>query len=124
KEDLFSAWRIFFERMAAREPVVLLFEDLQWADDGLLDFIEYLLDWSRTSPIFVLTLARPELAERRSAWGVGRRDFTSLFLEPLASADIERLLHVLAPGLPGELRARIAAHAEGVPLHAVATERM
>src|SRR5207244_5046677 len=69
KEDLFSAWRIFFERMAAREPVVLLFEDLQWADDGLLDFIEYLLDWSRTSSICVLTLACPQLASRRSACG-------------------------------------------------------
>jgi class 3 adenylate cyclase/tetratricopeptide (TPR) repeat protein len=124
KEDLFSAWRIFFERMAAREPVVLLFEDLQWADDGLLDFVEYLLDWSRTSPIFVLTLARPELAEKRSAWGAGRRDFTSLFLESLEPDDIEELLHALAPGLPEELRARIVERAEGVPLYAVETVRM
>ena len=71
KEDLFSAWRLFFERMAAVDPVVLVFEDLQWADAGLLDFVEYLLDWARDHPIYVLTLARPELAERRS--GLGRR---------------------------------------------------
>jgi class 3 adenylate cyclase/predicted ATPase len=124
KEDLFSAWRIFFERLAAREPVVLLFEDLQWADDGLLDFIEYLLDWSRTDRIFVLTLARPELAERRSSWGAGRRDFTSLFLDSLTAGDIGQLLQGLAPGLPDELQSRIIERAEGVPLYAVETVRM
>jgi class 3 adenylate cyclase/tetratricopeptide (TPR) repeat protein len=124
KEDLFSAWRLFFERMAAREPVVLLFEDLQWADEGLLDFIEYLLDWSRSHPLYVVTLARPELAERRSAWGAGRRDFTSLFLDALEPGEVEELLHGLAPGLPDELRARIVERAEGVPLYAVETVRM
>ena len=124
KEDLFSAWRIFFERLAARDPVVLVFEDLQWADDGLLDFIEYLLDWSRNAPIFVLTLARPELAERRSAWGAGRRDFTSLFLDSLTAGDIGQLLQGLAPGLPDELQSRIIERAEGVPLYAVETVRM
>jgi predicted ATPase/class 3 adenylate cyclase len=124
KEDLFSAWRIFFERMAARDPVVLVFEDLQWADEGLLDFIDYLLDWSRSYPIFVLTLARPELAERRSAWGAGRRDFTSLFLDPLAAGDVEELLQGLVPGLPEELRSRIVERAEGVPLYTVETVRM
>ena len=124
KEDLFSAWRLFFERMAARDPVVLVFEDLQWADAGLLDFIEYLLDWSRAYPIYVVTLARPELAERRSAWGAGRRDFTSLFLDTLEPAEVDELLQGLAPGLPDELRAQIVERAEGVPLYAVETVRM
>jgi class 3 adenylate cyclase/tetratricopeptide (TPR) repeat protein len=124
QEDLFSAWRIFFERLAAHEPVVLVFEDLQWADEGLLDFIEYLLDWSRAYPIYVLTLARPELAERRSGWGAGRRDFTSLFLDSLGADAVERLLQGLAPGLPQELRSRIVERAEGVPLYAVETVRM
>jgi class 3 adenylate cyclase/tetratricopeptide (TPR) repeat protein len=124
KEDLFSAWRLFFERMAARHSVVLLFEDLQWADEGLLDFVEYLLDWSRAHPIYVLTLARPDLIERRAGWGAGRRDFTSLFLEPLAAAEIEALLAGLVPGLPRELRDRIVERSEGVPLYAVETVRM
>lgn len=124
KEDLFSAWRLFFERMAEQAPVSLVFEDLQWADAGLLDFVEYLLDWSRTHPIYVLTLARPELAERRSDWGAGRRAFTSLFLEPLADEEVDALLRGLAPGLPDELRARIVERAEGVPLYAVETVRM
>ena len=124
KEDLFSAWRLFFERMAEQEPVVLVFEDLQWADSGLLDFVEYLLHWSRGHAIYVLTLARPELAERRSDWGAGRRSFTSLFLEPLDAREIDALLCGLAPGLPDELRVRIGVRAEGVPLYAVETVRM
>jgi len=124
KEDLFSAWRLFFERMAARDPVVLVFEDLQWADAGMLDFIEYLLDWSRGFPIFVLTLARPELGERRPTWGIGRRDFTSLLLDPLEPGGVGELLRGLAPGLPDELGTKVVDRAEGVPLYAVETVRM
>lgn len=67
REDLFAAWRLFFERLAERNPAVLLFEDLQWADPALLDFVDYLLDWSRAHPLFVVTLARPELAEKHPA---------------------------------------------------------
>jgi class 3 adenylate cyclase len=124
KEDLFSAWRLYFERMAAARPVVLVFEDLQWADAGLLDFVEYLLDWGRDHGIYVLTLARPELAERRAAWGAGRRDFTSLFLEQLDPAQMEALLAGMVPGLPDELRDRVVEQADGIPLYAVETVRM
>jgi class 3 adenylate cyclase/tetratricopeptide (TPR) repeat protein len=124
KEDLFSAWRLFFERLATSDPVVLVFEDLQWADAGLLDFIEYLLDWARDHPIYVVTLARPELAEQRSAWGVGRRDFTSLFLEPLEPAEIDAMLTGIVPGLADDLRRRVIEHADGIPLYAVETVRM
>ncbi len=124
QEDLFSAWRRFFELMAATGPLVLLFEDLHWADAGLLDFVEYLLEWSRSHPIFVLTLARPELLERRPSWGARRRSFNSLFLEPLEEEAREELLHGLVPGLPDDLRSRIGERAEGVPLYAVETVRM
>jgi class 3 adenylate cyclase len=72
-EQLFAAWRTFFERLAKAAPVVMVFEDLQHADSGLLDFIDHLLEWSRGAPIYVLTLARPELLERRPGWGAGRR---------------------------------------------------
>ena len=71
RDDLFAAWRLFFERLSDTYPVVMSFEDMQWADDSLLDFIEYLLDASRSSPILVLTHARPELHERRPTWGPG-----------------------------------------------------
>src|SRR6185312_10134543 len=83
REELFAAWRTLFERIAATGTVALVFEDLQWADDGLLDFIEQLLDWSRNHPIFVVTLARPELLERRPGWGTDRRGAVSMRLDPL-----------------------------------------
>ena len=124
QQDLFAAWRLFFERLAEGYPTVLLFEDMQWADASLLDFVEYLLDWSRSSPIFVITLARPELLERRPTWGAGQRSFTSLYLEPLAQQAMEELLTGLVPGLPPDVRSRILARAEGIPLYAVETVRM
>ncbi len=124
REDLFSAWRLFFERIADERPVILVFEDLQWADTGLLDFIEYLLEWSRNHPIFVLALSRPELAERRPGFGSAGRNLTTISLEPLAATAMERLLDGFVPGLPGDLRAQILSRAEGVPLYAVETIRM
>ena len=124
REDLFAAWRLFIERLADVYPAVLVFEDMQWADQSLLDFIEYLLEWSRSSPIYVLTLARPELLERRPTWGAGHRNFTSIYLEPLSEQAMEALLSGLVPGLPVGLRAQILARAEGIPLYAVETVRM
>ena len=124
REDLFSAWRLIFERLAQQSPTVLVFEDLQWGDTALLEFIEYLLEWSRGQPIFVLTLGRPELADRHPTWGAGKRDFTSLFLEPLTPDAMDELLQGLVPGIPDELRRRIRERAEGIPLYAVETVRM
>jgi predicted ATPase/class 3 adenylate cyclase len=124
REDLFAAWRLFFERLSDVYPSVLVFEDMQWADESLLDFIEYLLEWSRSCPLFVVTLARPELLERRPAWGAATRNFTSLFLEPLSERAMEELLAGLVPGLPETLRQQILERAEGIPLYAVETVRM
>jgi predicted ATPase len=124
KQDLFAAWRLFFERLADVYPTVLAFEDMQWADASLLDFVEYLLEWSRNSSLFVVTLARPEFAEKRPNWGAGLRNFTSLYLEPLPREAMESLLAGLVPGLPEASREQILARAEGVPLYAVETVRM
>jgi class 3 adenylate cyclase/tetratricopeptide (TPR) repeat protein len=124
RQDLFAAWRLFFERLADVYPTVLAFEDMQWADASLLDFVEYLLEWSRNCPLYVVTLARPELLERRPTWGAGHRNFTSLYLEPLSGKAMEELLAGLVPGLPASLREQILARAEGVPLYAVETVRM
>jgi predicted ATPase/class 3 adenylate cyclase len=124
QENLFSAWRVLFERLAEVDPVVLVFEDMQWADAGLVDFLDYLLDWSRSHPIFVLSLARPELAEKHPTWGAGKRAVTSLYLEPLPHQAMEELLSGLVPGLPEELASQILDRAEGVPLYAVETVRM
>jgi class 3 adenylate cyclase/tetratricopeptide (TPR) repeat protein len=124
REELFAAWRLFFERLADVHPTVLAFEDMQWADASLLDFIEHLLEWSRQSPLFVLTSARPELLERRLTWGAAKRNFTSMYLEPLPAPAMRELLEGLAAGLPAGLRDQILARAEGVPLYAVETVRM
>ncbi|TMK16604.1 MAG: zinc-ribbon domain-containing protein [Actinobacteria bacterium] len=124
RDDLFAAWRRFVERIAQRGPVVLVFEDLQWADPELLDFIEHLLDWSRDQPIFVLGLARPEIVDRRTGWGTGRRGVTSLFLEPLDDATMEALLRGMVPGLPEAVGREIRERSEGIPLYAVETVRM
>ena len=102
----------------------MVFEDIHWADSALLDFIEYLVEWSRDRPIFVLTLGRPELAERRPTWGAGTRNFTSIFLEPLPSDEMELLLDAPVPGLPDDLRDAILERAEGIPFYAVETVRM
>ena len=124
RQELFGAWRLFFERLADTYPTVLAFEDMQWADASLLDFVEYLLDWSRNHPLLVVTLARPELLERRPTWGAGQRSFTSLFLEPLTREAMEELLEGLVPGLPDVVEEQILERAEGVPLYAVETVRM
>jgi class 3 adenylate cyclase/tetratricopeptide (TPR) repeat protein len=115
--DLFSGWRLFFERMAETNPVILAFEDLQWADSGLLDFIDYLLEWSAEFPIFVLALGRPELRERRPLW-------QPLILAPLEPQAVVQMLDGLAPGLPDQLVTQIVERAEGIPLYAVETIRM
>jgi class 3 adenylate cyclase len=85
REELFAAWRTFFERVADLGPTILLFEDLQWADPGLLDFIDHVLEWSRAHPILIVTMARPDLLDRRPDWGAGRRNSVSLSHEPLAT---------------------------------------
>jgi predicted ATPase/class 3 adenylate cyclase len=124
RQDLFAAWRLFFERLASTGPTVLSFEDMQWADTSLLDFVEYLLEWSRDYPLYVVTLARPELHERRPSWGAGQRNFTALYLEPLSPPAMEELLEGLVPGLPARTREQILTRAQGVPLYAVETVRM
>ncbi len=118
RHDLFSGWRLFFERLADDRPVVLAFEDLQHADSGLLDFIDYLLEWSAQFPLYILALGRPELLDARPEWTA------TIALDPLADTAMGELLAGLVPGLPDELLARIVSRAEGMPLYAVETVRM
>ncbi|HWF25837.1 MAG TPA: AAA family ATPase [Solirubrobacteraceae bacterium] len=115
--DLFSGWRLFFERMAGGHPVVLAFEDLQWADSGLLEFIDYLMEWSADLPILVLALGRPELRDRRPGW-------EAIVLAALEPVRVVEMLEGVAPGLPRDLVAAIAGRSEGIPLYAVETIRM
>ena len=121
--ELFGAWRTFFERLADSGTVALVFEDFNNADPGLMDFVDHLLEWSRNRPIFVLTLARPELLDRRPDWHA-KRNFTSVTLEPLLDDAMGRLLEGLVPGLPRATVDAIVGRADGVPLYAVETVRM
>ncbi len=123
-EQLFGAWRTFFERLAASAPVVMVFEDFHFADSGLLAFVDHLLEWTRNAPICVVTLARPELIEKRTDWGAGKRNFTSLYLDPLSESAMRQLLAGLVPGLPDPAVRAIVARADGIPMYAVETVRM
>ncbi len=122
REELFAGWRLYFERMAELDPVVMVFEDMHCADDGLLDFVEYLLDWSAQHRIFILTLARPELSERRPGWAARHRGATAMSLEPLGETAMEELIDAVAT-LPLAAKRRIISHAEGIPLYAIETVR-
>ncbi len=115
-DQLFGAWRTFFERLSATAPVLMVFEDFHFADGGLIDFVDHLMEWSRGYPISVVTLARPELLERRPEWGGGKRSFTSIFLEPLSQDAMRELLIGLVPGLPSDAEKAIVARADGIPL--------
>jgi len=123
-DELFARWRVLFERLSATGTVVLVFEDLHWADAGTLDFIDHLLDWSKALPLLVVTLARPELLDARPDWGAGRRSFVALPLDPLPEPAMRALLAGLVPALPEDALRRIVARAEGIPLYAVETVRM
>jgi class 3 adenylate cyclase/tetratricopeptide (TPR) repeat protein len=122
REELFAGWRLFFERLAATGPVVLLVEDAQHADAGLLDYLDYLIDWVRDLPVYVLVFARPELGGIRPGFAAGRNRFT-LALDPLDPASMETLVEALVPGMPGPARGRVTGHAQGIPLFAVETVR-
>jgi class 3 adenylate cyclase/predicted ATPase len=122
REELFAGWRLFFERLAAVHPVVLLVEDGEYADAGLLDFLEYLIDWVRDLPVYALVLTRPDLTEARPRFGVGRNRST-LTLDPLDPASMDLLVEALVPGMPQAARAKVTAQAQGIPLFAVETIR-
>ena len=124
REVLFAAWRIFFERIARHGTTVLLFEDLQWADGGQLDFIDHVMEWAKGVPLLVVTLARPDLLERRPGWGTGARSFNAVGLEPLTDGNMRELLSGLVPQMPQTAIETILARADGIPLYAVETVRM
>lgn len=124
RSELFGALRSFFQSVANRGTVLMVFEDLHWADDGLLDFIEELVERTTNHPILVLCLTRPELLERRPTWGAGRKRTLTMHLSRLDEDSMRVLVAGLAPGIPDSVVERIADRTAGVPLHAVEFVRM
>jgi class 3 adenylate cyclase/tetratricopeptide (TPR) repeat protein len=118
--EAFSAWRRFFEAMADQRPFVFVVEDLHWADESLLDFLDELVDWVTDVPLLVVCTARPELLERRPGWGGGKLNATTLALEPLTDEETASLIARLLdrPLLEAEVQHALLERAGGNPLYA------
>jgi class 3 adenylate cyclase/tetratricopeptide (TPR) repeat protein len=114
--EIHGAWRSFFSALAAEAPLVVVVEDIHWADPALLDLLEDVTERVE-GPVLFLCPSRPELTDRRPDWGGGRRNYSGLFLDPLTAEDSELLVSLLlaVEDLPGDLRRRILEHAEGNP---------
>jgi class 3 adenylate cyclase len=126
QEEAFAAWRRFFEGLAEDRALVLVFEDIQWADVGLLDFIEHLVDWMHDVPVLIICTARLELLERRPAWGGGKLNAANVALAPLTGEETAKLIAALSerPLLEAETQAELLDRAGGNPLYAEQYVRM
>jgi class 3 adenylate cyclase/tetratricopeptide (TPR) repeat protein len=126
RAEAFTAWRRFLEDLAAVQPLIMVIEDLHWADEALVEFLEDLLVWSADAPIMVICTARPELYEAHPAWGGGQRNSTTISLAPLTDDHIARLLSALLEQtvLPVETQRALLERAGGVPLYAEEFVRM
>lgn len=124
--EAFAAWRRLFEALAADGPTVLVFEDIHWADDGLLDFIDLLADGTGAVPLLIVCTARPELLDRRPGWGRDKIKAHAVGLSPLSEADTARWIAYLLDQvvLPVAVPQSLLARAEGNPLYAQEYVRM
>jgi class 3 adenylate cyclase/tetratricopeptide (TPR) repeat protein len=120
RSEAFFAWRRFLEALAGVRPLVLVFEDLHWADGDLLDFIEHVLEWANEVPLLVVCSARPELLETRPGWGANRPNSSMIVLSVLRDEDVAQIVTALlgSSGLSAETRGVLLAQAAGNPLYA------
>jgi class 3 adenylate cyclase/tetratricopeptide (TPR) repeat protein len=120
RSEAFAAWRRFLEALAEHRPLVLVFEDLHFADEGMLDFVDYLVDWAGEVPLLVIATARPELLDRRPGWGGGKVNATTLALSPMSDDETTRLVHALLdrPVLAADVQQELLERAGGNPLYA------
>jgi class 3 adenylate cyclase/tetratricopeptide (TPR) repeat protein len=126
RDEAFAAWRRLLEAAAEQRPLVLVFEDLHWADDGLLDFVDHLADWATTVPLLIVGTARPELLDRRPGWGGGKRNAFTLSIGALSEEETAQLLQRLLDRtvLDAEAQQAVLRRAEGNPLYAEEYARM
>ncbi|HEU5216083.1 MAG TPA: adenylate/guanylate cyclase domain-containing protein [Gaiellaceae bacterium] len=114
-EEIAWAFRKALETTAAEQPLICVFDDLHWGEETFLDLVEHVADLSRDAPILLLCMGRPDLLDRRPAWGGGKVNSTTVLLEPLADDETEMLLESLAD-LDEPIRVRIREASEGNPL--------
>ncbi len=126
RAESFTAWRRFLEALATQHALVLVFEDLQWADPALLEFVEHLVDWSTDLPMLILCASRLELYDRWPGWGGGKRNSATISLPPLSEAETATLLSGLLDQavLPAETQRALLDRAGGNPLYAEEFVRM
>ncbi len=126
QQEIAWAAREWAEKLALEQPLVLVFEDIHWAEDPLLELIEHLASWVRQAPLLLVCLARPELLDVRPGWGGGRLRATSIELGPLPPAESEQLVDLLVGdgSLPARARAALLEKTEGNPLYVEETIRM
>jgi class 3 adenylate cyclase/tetratricopeptide (TPR) repeat protein len=126
REEAFAAWRRLLEAAAEQRTLVLVFEDLHWADDGLLDFVDHLADWATTVPLLIVGTARPELLDRRPGWGGGKRNALTLSIGALSDDETAQLLQRLLDRavLDANTQQAVLQRAEGNPLYAEEYARM
>ena len=126
QEELFTAWRKFLESVAEQDPLVMVVEDIHWAEPALLAFLEHLADWAQGVPLLIVCTARPELYETHAAWGTGLRNHTAINLSPLSDTDTAKLVAALLEQavLPAETQKLLLERAGGNPLYAEEFVRM
>jgi class 3 adenylate cyclase len=119
QDGLLRAWRTFFEALAAPRGLIVLIDDIHWADGALLALLGYIAERASRAPLLLLCPARPELLERRPDWGGGKRNYVMLSLEALSPSDADRLVRALLPGdeIPESLREGILRKGEGNPFY-------
>ncbi len=121
REGIFAAWRLLIEALARQAPRIVVFEDLHWANESLLDLVEHLMHPRTQTALLIVATSRPELLDRRPSWGGGRRNFTALELEPLSQAQTHEFVGRLASGegLPEATREQIVERCGGNPFFAI-----
>jgi class 3 adenylate cyclase/tetratricopeptide (TPR) repeat protein len=126
RAESFTAWRTFLEGVAAQGPLVLVFEDMHWADGAMLEFVEHLVAWSTGVPMVLVCTTRPELFERKPSWGGGTGNSASIALSPLTPEETARLVSELLSEalLPAETQAALIERSGGNPLYAEEFVRM
>src|SRR5262249_24381536 len=120
RSEMFAAWRRYLEALADESPLVLVFEDLHWGDDALLDFIDELIEQVSSVPLLVIGTARPELLERRPGWAGGKPGALTISLPPLSQGDTTQLVAALLERstVPTETHVPLLARIGGNPLYA------